>query len=126
MFFNALGEYPPQDQCDKELPACLANFRPMIYRAFYCLLARRMARLFAGAPVGARLAREGGLAPGSAPKNAFAGKPGSYRGIGVQARALRVASICCSTSASPFSPQYKVIICLSASTLYTLPGNFSK
>ncbi|VVO89317.1 hypothetical protein PS903_02198 [Pseudomonas fluorescens] len=34
MFFNALGEYPPQDQCDKELPACLANFRPMMKSGF--------------------------------------------------------------------------------------------
>ncbi len=35
----------------------------------------------------------------------------------IQARALSSASIAFNTLASPFSPQYKAIICLSASTL---------
>jgi hypothetical protein len=29
-----VGEYPAQNQCDKALPACLANFRPMMMSGF--------------------------------------------------------------------------------------------
>ncbi|KAB0498320.1 hypothetical protein F7R14_27700 [Pseudomonas lini] len=103
---------PSVRSAHKELPACLANLSPMMMSGFLLPVCQATTRQCVGAAAGCDL-----LMLRLKTKSKDRSLRQLLRGIRFQASAFSSASMSCKTFDSPFSPQYRAIICLSASTL---------